>query len=80
MSAIPSPKPFGICGDAFCRNWSTSKGSAYADNYDSIFKKRTNQPGYTKTVYGSGGKREFANADKLTPREMGVTLKVTAAV
>lgn len=66
---------------SFVRNWSTSKGAAYVERFDEIFKTRTNRPGYTKIVYGSNGqKKEFPDADKRGVREMGLTLKVTGIV
>lgn len=72
---FPQSAPIGTTSRTGARNWQTSKGQKYAENYDQVFKKRRSKPGFTKVVYRNGKKEEFRHADKLSPSEMGLKLR-----
>lgn len=73
--------PIGTTASGGARNWQTSsKGGNYDREHDRIFGPRKKAPGLTVVVYRGRDKKEFRNAEKLTPSQCGIKMKVTGIV
>lgn len=70
--------PIGTTATTGARNWQTTKNQQhYADEHERIFGPRKKRPGLTVTVWRDGKRKEYRNAEKLSPSECGIRMRKT---